>query len=80
MTEVLYKIPDALEPVNRSTPLGRTGEAEEVSDAICFLCSDQSSFITGQNITIDGGMSLAQSGIDDTLRWSLDMLAKARET
>ncbi len=77
MTEPLYKMPGALDPVNESTPLGRTGRPEEVSEAICFLCSDQSSFITGQNITIDGGMSLAQAGIDETLRRSLEMMERA---
>jgi NAD(P)-dependent dehydrogenase (short-subunit alcohol dehydrogenase family) len=77
MTELLFKMPEALDPVYRSAPLGRTGESEEVSDLIYFLCSDQSSFITGQNITIDGGMGLPQAGIDETLRWSLDMMAKA---
>ena len=40
------------------TPLGRMGTAEDVADAIAFLCSDQASFITGQNIVVDGGVSL----------------------
>ncbi len=36
--------------------LGRIGKAEEVADVIYFLASDCSSYITGQTITIDGGM------------------------
>lgn len=80
MTELLYGDPELLEPVERSTPLQRTGEVEEIADVVHFLCSDASRFITGQNLIVDGGMSLPQAGIDETLKWSLDMLAKARET
>jgi NAD(P)-dependent dehydrogenase (short-subunit alcohol dehydrogenase family) len=39
-------------------PLGRLGTAEEVANVIAFLCSEQASFITGQNLTVDGGISL----------------------
>ena len=37
-------------------PLGRIGTAEEVAEAAAFLASDAASYITGQTITIDGGM------------------------
>ena len=36
-------------------PLGRPGEPEEVADAIAFLASDASRFITGVKIPVDGG-------------------------
>ncbi|WP_321396055.1 SDR family oxidoreductase [Emcibacter sp.] len=36
---------------------GRVGNPEEVADAVLFLCSDQSSFITGADIPVDGGYS-----------------------
>jgi len=39
-------------------PLGRHGEPEEVSHLVCFLASDESSFITGREHVIDGGSSL----------------------
>ena len=42
----------------RIVPLGRMGTAEEISNVIEFLCSPKSSFITGQNIVVDGGLSL----------------------
>ena len=42
----------------RIVPLGRMGTAEEISNVIEFLCSSKSSFITGQNIIVDGGLSL----------------------
>ncbi|MBV2162011.1 SDR family oxidoreductase [Achromobacter denitrificans] len=38
-------------------PMGRYGTAEEVADLIAFLASDASSYITGQNIRIDGGIT-----------------------
>lgn len=38
-------------------PMGRYGTAEEVADLIAFLASDASSYITGQNIRVDGGIT-----------------------
>ncbi|MFJ1300948.1 SDR family oxidoreductase [Pseudomonadota bacterium AL_CKDN230030165-1A_HGKHYDSX7] len=38
-------------------PMGRYGRAEEVADLIAFLASSASSYITGQNIRIDGGIT-----------------------
>jgi len=40
------------------TPLRRLGQAIEVAKVIGFLCSEQASFVTGQDIVIDGGVSL----------------------
>ena len=39
-------------------PMGRYGTAEEVADLIAFLASDASSYITGQNIVVDGGWGI----------------------
>ena len=39
-------------------PLGRMGTAEDVARLILFLCSADASFVTGQNIVVDGGLSL----------------------
>lgn len=39
-------------------PLGRAATAEEVSSVIAFLCSPEASYVTGQNITVDGGLSI----------------------
>ena len=38
-------------------PLGRVANAEEVADAVLFLCSDHASFITGTELPVDGGYS-----------------------
>lgn len=49
------------------TPLGRLGKPEEVAKLVQFLASDDSSFITGENITIDGGVM--------SYTWPGDMLS-----
>ena len=45
-------------------PLGRLGTESEVSAAVCFLLSDASSYITGTEIRIDGGVPLANRSVD----------------
>lgn len=47
-----------LERSKQTHPLGRAGEPEEIADLIWFLASDQSGWITGETISIDGGRHL----------------------
>lgn len=47
-----------LENIKAETPLGRAGEAGEVAEAVAFLASDLSSYITGEVIRVDGGMAM----------------------
>lgn len=54
MTEVLQD--DIKEKINEQIPLKRMGEASEVAKLIYFLGSEDSSYITGQVINVDGGM------------------------
>jgi NAD(P)-dependent dehydrogenase (short-subunit alcohol dehydrogenase family) len=42
----------------RVVPLGRLGTAQESAHAIDFLCSDRASFINGQCLFLDGGLSV----------------------
>jgi Tropinone reductase 1 len=45
-------------PIIKRTPLNRVAEASEMASIIAFLAMDKSSYITGQNIVADGGMSV----------------------
>ncbi len=47
--------PDFVQRLAQKVPLGRVGQAEEIAGAVTFLLSDASSFITGQNLAVDGG-------------------------
>lgn len=47
-----------LKAVNSRTPLGRIGVPEEVSALVAFLCLPAASYITGQTVCVDGGMTV----------------------
>ena len=47
------------EKVAASTPLRREGSAKEVADLVAYLASDESSFITGNNLDINGGLAFS---------------------
>lgn len=50
--------PSRREALKERISLGKIGTAEEVAKVVSFLCSDDSSYITGQIIQVDGGMSI----------------------
>jgi NAD(P)-dependent dehydrogenase (short-subunit alcohol dehydrogenase family) len=65
LTEPLLQLlPHERERYERTTPVGRIGQPEDIADVVVFLCSDMARFITGQNIVVDGGMTLHGSGVD----------------
>ncbi|MDZ7647213.1 MAG: SDR family oxidoreductase [Cytophagales bacterium] len=57
LTEPVLTQPDRLEKILARTPMGRVGKPAEVASLVCYLAMDKSSYITGQNISVDGGMS-----------------------
>ncbi|MGA2170526.1 MAG: glucose 1-dehydrogenase [Terracidiphilus sp.] len=46
---------EALNAMVKSIPMGRYGRAEEIADAVLWLCSEAASYVTGQSISVDGG-------------------------
>lgn len=58
LTEVLAKNQEKITKVIESPPLNRIAQPEEMANVIGFLAMEASSYITGQNIIVDGGMSI----------------------
>lgn len=54
-TEKLLSNSDKLQQIVSRTPMGRVARGEEIAAAIAFLAMDKASFITGQNLIVDGG-------------------------
>ncbi|MGF1532337.1 MAG: 3-oxoacyl-[acyl-carrier-protein] reductase [Bernardetiaceae bacterium] len=56
MTDALS--PELVQKWQENIPLRRPGKAEEVADLVVFLASDRAQYITGQTLSIDGGMRM----------------------
>ncbi len=57
LAEALLSSPEKKEAAGKRHPLGRFGTVEDMAEAILFLLSEKSSWMTGQVIKVDGGMS-----------------------
>jgi NAD(P)-dependent dehydrogenase (short-subunit alcohol dehydrogenase family) len=55
MTQIIQETPEYLEVENRTTPIHRQGEAEEMAGGVLYLVSDASSYTTGHDLLMDGG-------------------------
>jgi NAD(P)-dependent dehydrogenase (short-subunit alcohol dehydrogenase family) len=54
-TEAIAKDPEAEKGILLHQPIGRLGTAEEVAEAVIWLCSEKASFILGTSLAVDGG-------------------------
>jgi len=78
MTDVLLTGFDWSVPhMEDKTPVGRVGTPEDIADVVVFLCSDLARFVTGQNLVVDGGMTLHGSGVDGLFDRFRRMLGQA---
>lgn len=51
--------PEALAKIRAQIPLGRLGLPTEIARVVCFLCDEQSAYITGANIPVNGGLYMS---------------------
>ena len=56
MTDEILAIPEMQEYYDNNIPLGRLGTVDDIANGVLFLASDDSSFVTGSELVIDGGL------------------------
>lgn len=63
MGERLFGAPEVHTEVVNMHPIGRTGQPREVSEAVLWMCSERSSFMTGHYIVVDGGFLVGPKAV-----------------
>jgi 2-hydroxycyclohexanecarboxyl-CoA dehydrogenase len=58
LRDVAPENPKLLEALKRAVPFGRIGEPHEIASAVAFLASDDAGFITGQTLSVSGGLTM----------------------
>jgi NAD(P)-dependent dehydrogenase (short-subunit alcohol dehydrogenase family) len=56
MTSAGFKDPQQRSDTEAKVPMGRYGQPEEIGWAVVYLASDESSFVTGSEVVVDGGV------------------------
>ena len=73
-TEMVQAVPEkVLEGIIATIPVGRLGKAEEIASMCAYLASDESRFVTGAAIPIDGGVTAHQPSYADFQKLFADM-------
>jgi NAD(P)-dependent dehydrogenase (short-subunit alcohol dehydrogenase family) len=67
LTDPLLALDWAAPHMVAKTPLARIGAPDDIADVVTFLVSDLARFVTGQNLVVDGGMTLHGAGVDGLL-------------
>jgi len=62
MSAAIYADPETRQARESKVPLGRLGRPEDVAEAVLFLASDAAAYVTGQNLLVDGGVTMGIIG------------------
>ncbi|MEO7243504.1 MAG: SDR family oxidoreductase [Variovorax sp.] len=57
MVQAIYEQPGVTERRSQAVPLGRVGQPDDIAQAVLFLASERAAYITGDDITVDGGFT-----------------------
>ena len=68
----LMSEPERKARIEAHIPMGHMGEADDIAYAMLYLASDESKYMTGQTITVDGGSTLPETGYAVESKWGLE--------